>query len=351
MKKLIFTMLAFALIVGAKANPIGEELDLSEVCFDQNGNWVIELRYLNLYSEYFPFDSIWIKTTSGISKIKQIRSYDSNYLLLIRNDSLSSNLTINPVKDSIQLIHSYMNYKYTDALLVYGDLPGSTVLTPRLGQSIAEHLFHYELGQYRSYSLDKSPTIGAVNDTTGMCGTLRGLIYDQNGHLFTETKGYFLKENFRLYPRSDGSYSIRVLANRNNFSTMYYNYTAADTKDIRITPIDVILRPDSVVTADIHLLNLINGVDPVKATAETVWKLSPNPLSGTTLNYTISLPVKSSDCRVNLINLSGQRLTQFSLTDNQGSLAIPPSVENGTYLFELVVNGKTTCTSKMTFSR
>lgn len=55
--------------------------------------------------------------------------------------------------------------------------PNSKIRTPKTGQSIAATPYYI----YDAYSITNLPTIGLENDTTGMLGTIKGVIYDKNG--------------------------------------------------------------------------------------------------------------------------------------------------------------------------
>lgn len=57
-------------------------------------------------------------------------------------------------------------------------------------------------------------------------------------------------------------------------------------------------------------------------------------------NYEIPIPVKSSNSYIELINLSGQRIVQFPISENSGIIILPASTINGVYTLQLIVNNK-----------
>ncbi len=77
---------------------------LSELYFDTNGEWVIELQHLDAL-EWAPIDSVWLKSTSGISKLRRFDPSDSTGIMIVRKDSLLSDLELNPRNDSIEVLY------------------------------------------------------------------------------------------------------------------------------------------------------------------------------------------------------------------------------------------------------
>ena len=72
MKKNLLTIFALLSISFLSANPIVTPgVALSELKFNDNGKWIMELQYFYTSSN-IPIDSIWIKSSSGIAKIKTV---------------------------------------------------------------------------------------------------------------------------------------------------------------------------------------------------------------------------------------------------------------------------------------
>jgi len=97
-------------------------------------------------------------------------------LLVVENDSLTTPLFINPLQDTVSCAVKWNGYtqpSYTQ--LTYG-YPSSNIRAPKTGQSIASY---FPDGFW--YSITKFPSIGFANDSTGMMGTVKGMIYDKNG--------------------------------------------------------------------------------------------------------------------------------------------------------------------------
>lgn len=341
-----------------RANPLpSPSVDISEIYFDDNGKWVIELLYSDAQQDRLPIDSIWIEATSGISRIKRFNITYTKGLIIVRNDSLLSPLTINPLKDSIQIIYTlnkgnYTHYKTRSNPVLYGNLLNSHINNPRKGQSIAGVPSYFQYN--RLYSIDKSPTIGTMNDTIGMCGTIKGRIYDKNNQLLSITSGWFdnVETDIYIYPKADGFFSTRLYSKKNYLDKLFFYTSQSEGFFVNISPIDVSMQPDSVISVDIHLLEQLNvGITEINTGSEPIIKIFPNPVKGLTLNYEIGIPVNSTHCYIDLVNLNGQKICRFFITENQGKVSLPSTIENGVYFINLYANNRNYGSSKIIISR
>lgn len=350
MKKLLLVIIALVGITILKANPIVTPgIGLSEVKFDQNGKWTLELEYFYTDSS-IPIDSVWVKSNSGEAKLKNLKIVGSRGILLVESDSLNSPLTINQLSDSISIAYSVMGHKYYSDPMIYG-YANSRLRCPRAGQSIAAVFVDYSSGMY---STDKSPTFGVINDSIGMCGTIKGNIYDKNNQLLSVNNQAFVFEyfGFTFYPRADGSYSTRYYSMDNN-KIYKLRYKVGDVfRSVDITPIVFSLQPDSVVTIDIHLSgNIVNSVNEIESGQESVIHIFPNPIRELSFNYEVSIPVKSSNSYMELISVSGQKIAQYPVTEAKGKIDLPANIINGTYTISLFVNNKNYAVSKLLIAR
>lgn len=349
MKKNLLTIFTFLSISFLSANPlVAPGVALSELKFNDNGKWIMELQYFYTSSNIL-IDSIWIKSNSGIAKLKHFQIVGESGILLVENDSLNSSLNINSTCDSIQIIYSFYGNKQINDPVTYGYANG-LMKSPRAGQSIAAT----RVGYSSTYSLDKSPTIGAINDTIGMCGTIKGHIYDKNNQLLTRTGVGFsgLAQDFSS--NSDGTYSARIFSS-NNHIKLLWNYILPYTgryQSVNVSPIDVSIEPDTVITVDIHLLSsVVDGIDEVKMNEESLVRIFPNPIKGLSFNYKILIPVKSSNSYIQVTDITGKTILQFPLTENIGKINLPQQTVNGTYAVCLYVNNKNYSTSKILISK
>jgi hypothetical protein len=347
MKRFILPILLFFSILRAVANPLPSPwIEISELQFRADGSWILEIAVSPVNG--YPIEAIWIKSNSGESKLKHFEDDGSYKLLVVENDDLTTPLTINPIQDNVNvgLGTEEVGGEYF-VTLTYG-YPSSkgysNVRTPKTGQSIAA------IGAL--YSITKSPTIGFANDTTGMMGTIKGVIYDKNGlplpnmsdrGLIFDRDGYF------FYTQSDdGSYSTRYYS-RDNEEVWRLRYRYENVyRSVDITPINFSMQPDSVVIRDIYLTgDIYVGINEINSNMESVLKIYPQPVKQQSLNYEISIPVKSSETYLIFRNMDGQEIYRFSVTENKGVITLPENIKNGSYIVQLISNRKNYATAKI----
>ena len=357
MKKIQVIIFFLACIVIMNANPIPVPppmIGVSEIGFDSDGKWLIELGYMNIYDSYNDVDSIFICSSTGRAKLKNLNFTNYAGVMMVSNDSLLTNLDINPAGDSIQIeYYYYFNEKQVYVPLVFGNYRNATLRCPKTEQSIAsyfvfdsENTHNFSSKSSNVYSIDKSPTFGIENDSTGMCGTLNGKIYDLDGQLLTNSFYNFSTHGlFNFQPFSDGSYSVRAFSLKNKISQIYYS-KGYNIFTVQILPIEYDMMPDSVITLDIHIQK-ITAVDEIKSNSISVFQVSPNPIKNLFFNYNVSIPIKSSASYIELISSSGQRIGLFPITENTGKIRLPANTTNGTYTLRLMVNNKNYGTSKI----
>ena len=166
------------------ANPIAiPQARISELYFTPQDNWILELDiFFESSYQAGMFDSVFISSASGMAKIKPEVFKEGEFFFLINSDSLYTSLSINPEGDCIKIItyEAYTSEALIDSLS-FGNLPGSHI--PDIMQDYSICRLDLEL-----FVRDKSPTLGAHNDTTGTCGTLKGFMYDIYNELIRNYK-------------------------------------------------------------------------------------------------------------------------------------------------------------------
>jgi|GEM_PF-3276052 len=348
MKKLfvIFTISFNALLLNG--NPMYDyKVCIAKLSFDDNEEWRITL--VNTIT----LDSLFISSSTGSSictKVPESFSYGFD----IRNDSLNSEVFINPDGDSLS-INAYYTYQdqtyFIKNSLVYGNFKNSIVPKPLKGQSIVR--IFADIAETNYY---------CISDSLGhLKGKLYGHIYDKNNNLIT--KGSFVLSPYPgayttcdyLHYGDDGFdinddstysaslYSVKYYLNRIGIGKkdsckygIYYN--KIDTKDI--DPLNLTMEPDSSIALDIHLLDTLVHIKKVEAKPNELLKVFPNPLNDTYFKYRIVTPVKSSNCFIDLLNINGQKLKSYKILENSGELQLPLNIPYGEYLFQLRMNEK-----------
>jgi hypothetical protein len=266
--------------------------------------------------------------------------YDEKIFVLTR-DSLETDLDINPLGDEIVIEYECLDNYEEPFVLIFGNYPGSQIKAPYEWQSIAS------IGHY-AYSPAKTnePTIGYSNNTSKMYGTLTGKVYDKNKQLIVNDSISFSSGEYYLnYIKIDenGFYSRDILAIRYS-----KNYVYMRNKKIKITAFTKDIEPDSIHIQDIYLLEDITAIEEKTISADFPIRIYPNPLSGgQSLQYEIGTPVKSLDCRLELISMDGRMVYEGKIISNTGAINLPSALPKGMYVVNFKLNKKTHYSTKL----
>ncbi len=326
MKKIciLFFLITFGLTI--KANPIAlPTIDISELYFDESNNWKLELGYYEVNQEGFPIDSVFLYSTTDSIKLPTYEFLQSTGVFVITADSLDSEFIINRYADTIKVVTYVIGELFEDNL-IFGDIAGASINCPRQGQSISKYWMYY--------LKDNSPTIGLSNDTTGMCGTIKGIIYDKYS-LPVESKTFRLDNYFET--SENGEFSARVYSKPSTFSRIDYKTGQYSTQSVSITEITYIMEPDSVVEMDIYLLDtLTTGINDINI-ANTPISIYPNPISKNgELKIDIDLPIITSDIYIEIIDLNGKLISKKKISKNSSSIIAPD--KSGLYIVRTLLD-------------
>ncbi len=271
-----------------------------------------------------------------------------------------TNLAINPSGDSVYISRGVVTQLIPT--LIFGNLPNANIRAPKAGESIA--LYGYDCTYYDEYSyslshildydysIDKSPSMGEKNDSSGMFGTIKGKIYDPKNLLPPDVwlAGVGITD---FKPDIDGNFSARITSSNHTIDKLYYSTNKgalAYGYYVEISPVNVNTEPDSTVNVELTITGIVASVENVNTGSESVLKISPNPVKDSFLNYEISIPVKSANSYIEIVGLNGQRIGQFPVYDNSGTIQIPGKIPNGTYTARLFVNNKNYANQKIIIS-
>jgi hypothetical protein len=385
MKKylLICILLGFAATI--QANPIviqPPRIALTELMFDSDGKWVIELECLS--GNYLEIDSIFMTTATGKAKLNleqvNINTHNLEYAIFtVQNDCLNSDLAIRQTGDSIQ-IFTYAKSEHYEAFVdsldhpfVYGDFATAKVRSPQVDESISAipiegiewiddvYSDYYGYGFYYFYytgvySINKQPSVGEKNGTEGTYGIVSGKVYDKNNQPISPSDyNRFCSVNHEIdfYLRADGSYSTKAYSFHNQINQIYNDQSGVFSYKAvwyDILPIDFVMEPDSVINIDIYLLDYESNIAEIEKGTEPPLKIYPNPVKEKSFNYEIELPVKSSNSFIELLNMNGQKIAQYAIKNNNGKINLPLGIANGVYTVRLFVNNKNYATQKIVIS-
>ena len=352
MKKL--ALLSVCILLSVKcliANPLPVlSVDIMEIMFDSEKGWMLEVNITNMENDSIV--KITVSSSSGSAESKYLpvfEEYEVYKLFVLTRDSLESDVYINPLGDKItvrmEYIESYDGKIHSMSTnLIFGDFSGSQIKAPFDWQSIG-YAGHDWYASY--YAKTNEPTIGFPNNVSKMRGTLTGKVYDKNNQLvinnFISFSRYYDPE---IYPPQyvtideNGSYSTQMLANR--FSR---NYVYMMGNQIQITPVSIDIEPDSTMVLDIYLLEDYTDIDEMDKTNKMndfPILIYPNPLSGgQALQYEIGTPVKSLDCRIEVVAMDGRIVFESKITDRTGSINLPQTLSSGMYIVNFKLNNKT----------
>lgn len=353
MKRLCFFCTLSLIVAFLNANPIPSPpviFLVSELYFDENDNWIMEIksdRYY--YCDITLIDSISITTSGGRSLIKlhprQYYDYNMPEVIVLDNDSLSSPLPIRREGDKIE-ITAYSEYReVAPSQLIFGDFAGSNCRSPQNGESITYIDFRYNPNEGYSavHSINKTPTPGTIPDNLAgtTCKLRMHILYPSSKPVFQET--IFIEEEEditfdEMDRQEDGSYMGIFRACKYDFNRVYLNkdttWIMKDTYTIQPEPGDSLVLPDILLSKYIY-----TRIDQIETQA-TILNIYPNPVTGKTFQYKSMLPVRSSDSFLEIMNSEGKTIEKHPLSETNGTINLNPDTPPGIYFTSLLINNK-----------
>lgn len=308
------------------ANPIAlPTIEISELLFDISNNWKLELGYYEVNQNGLTIDSIFIYSTTDTIKLPTYPFIGSTGVFVITNDSLDTDFQIKRQGDTIKVVSYCMEHPFED-ILIFGNCQGAYINYPREGQSISKYWMYYVK--------DNSPSIGSSNDTTGMCGTLKGIIYDKYSAPVSQIK--FLID-YQFETSEIGEYFTRVYSKPTTFNQLSHIVGKYTTQSVSITEISYIMEPDSVIERDIYLLDtLTNDLNNLTLNNIPV-KIYPNPISATNkLMVEIDLPVITANIWIEISSLDGKLINKEKITNTRSLIDTPNA--NGIYILRVLLD-------------
>ncbi|MCX6150262.1 MAG: T9SS type A sorting domain-containing protein [Ignavibacteriales bacterium] len=336
--------------------------ELSELVFDNNDKWTMEL--------LFPFgywaevtDSIVIKISNVGSKLKK-KYLNGIFVAFITSDNLTIPLSINRQGDTIKIFtysNIFNNKSVREDRLIFGDCPGAGVGKPINGYSIFRLSDGPAKSTWEVNFLTKNPSLGVLNKSIGQYGILKGSFYDRNGKLISKLGlfgviGYpYFELETPLKIDSTGAYSTQI------FNTIY---KAGQIKIkgwdfpgyLTIIEIDSFelkdIHPDTLVIQDIHLkwdcgfCQVLDEVEDYVTPITDEFKLInyPNPFNSST-NFFIKIPswTKNKSTNINIYNISGQLVRSIPATESStlkwdGRDMNGGTMSSGIYYYNLIMD-------------
>jgi len=166
------------------ANPTWLGVTISEIYFDETGEWKLEINNIDMAS-VDQMDSLFIECNSGVAKITD---FDTTDYIVVTNKNLNHPIEINKDSDLI-ILYSYSFGEYKTDRIAVGNYHDSYLKNIKNGQSIVR------LESSGPFYKDNTPTIGTANDLIGATGKIFGYFYDTN-NLLIKSKYFFIDEGY-----------------------------------------------------------------------------------------------------------------------------------------------------------
>lgn len=266
-------------------------------------------------------------------------------VFVITADSIGTEFHIGRYADTITLATYTDEGQFMD-WLIFGDIPNAHIGFPREGQSIAHTNVYSEIEHISQdvFSKDSSPTVGLPNDTLGMCGTLKGIIYDID---MNPVKNRTFSLDYAFKTNAGGEYSVRVLSKPTKSSWIIYEveqsyFEYAHTENYAYT-----MEPDSTVELNIYLLDSLMSVPGNTGILNNPISVYPNPVpKNGKLIIDIDLPVNTSDIYIEIIDLKGAIVRKKKINQSESSITAPSI--SGVYIVRTMLDSKTISSHKIT---
>ena len=272
------------------ANPI-KAIYLSELLFDKDGGWRMELIAQN-------YDGWYIKTKTDSALFKDGFLHTTSNLRVISNDSLKKSLYINPQGDSIS-IFSPGGLGFPHDVLTFGKEDWKNVSAPRYGQSICQN--------QQGYYLDNTPTLGTANDISNTEGTIQFQVQDSLGHPVTAaTIVYYLAYDpgRACGTNSSGVASATMIARR-----MWFYVSATGFMSTKIWTQSY---PESTITVPVTLSHAPDAVETFGIISPGSFMLNnpyPNPFNPEVmLEYTLP---RNGPVDISVYDVSGKLVSEI----------------------------------------
>ena len=330
----------------------------SELIFQNDNDWTIELEFPYYYENWAVRDSIVIETSDSKAKVNANLGIESPIGIITQKD-LSDTLSINKNGDIIKI----STYSYGEGIvrideILFGDYPNSSVGKPSSNFSIMRIIWEEYYNETILDYLTEHPSLGEVNDTTGRSGVMKGYIYDTNNNPVTKLREFpaspcYFQLHAPIEISADGSYTTKIfrrfLSEKINFLTVklvsFYGW--AQTVNVDTFQLDNI-HPDTTVILDLHLLDdyyIETAVEKDNPKLEkNMFHLInyPNPFNSST-NFMIQIPEKynRNNFQIIIYDSNGRFVKEIQMHHSEtaswnGRNSNGASMPSGIYYYQLL---------------
>ena len=341
MKKLYFLFLLF-FATNTFANPISAISRISEIYFNESGEWTIELD-LTEYYYYNLCDSIKIESNTGIGKII---SFDTTYYIIVINkENLDNPISISKEGDYIRIHFYYSDGRTNTDDIAIGNYPESYLHNIENGQSIAMFL------GFR-YFFKSKPSIGYENDfSDAITGNISGYFYDVNGELI-KNRCFSIHNGspFRIKIDENGFYSTEILAKEyllTNLSLSHERYINASEWDkyYSIEQTNINMQEDDSINIDFRLTQELSSLKNVDEQTAVLLSNYPNPAKDYTY-FIFDERLLNKGCSINIHDINGKLV--FSFKPNSSTHYFDCStLHKGMYIYTLSIDNEIIAKNKL----
>ncbi len=336
MKKVFFILLFFLGSV-ALPNPIIFSFLISEIYFDESGDWILEIGIEDMYS-FELGDSIYLETNSGIALVTL---FDTAMFTPITNENLSNELDINKDNDRVVLHTNFIEYLSDTVLL--GEAEGSYLHNIEYGQSVARQFVLPHLSFYKT----NVPSIGYFNTLEGALGFIYGYVYDHTGTpvsnlTFEIAEGYWYAWYFST--DANGYYQAPIASRSYWNDALLIPGEYFGTYDLLpIDPVSFEINEND--TLNINFTQTLTSITE-QPENNTLLSNYPNPASGFTYFIFDSENVDRRNIQLKILDLQGREVDAL-LPDKSPFLWQSGHLPPGTYIYQLYVENEVVGSNKL----
>jgi hypothetical protein len=314
-------------------------VNVNELFFSSDSCWIIELKYRNPSPGNIVLDSIFLSSSTGISKIRNSIPQNNEGYILVNADSLFSNLNINRFGDKVNITCHFRvgsrSYYYSHNL-IFGTYRDAFAPAPDCVNSIGLIYSH-------GYVLIP-PSLGFENGTE-LYGKLTGKLYDQNSKLITN--GYFeLDGVYVMKVDSAGNYLVNLFKDDYSFDQIYFRLGSIKNL-VEIEPVEITIEPNVEINRDIYIKSTMLEIFYVENKKELVY-INPNPVNvESRIRINTNVPLNSAELNYEFYNIRGIKIGQGEIKSNGIKVELPPLIEEGINFIRFIMDGHLIQTSKL----
>ena len=329
-----------------KANPIVVPPVTSELYFDNNNNWYLEIVF-NAYTGINSSNNLYLATSTDTVQLKPGWIIQTNIPFVITKDSLLNPLTINQSGDVIRLFENnyYQDLDFGCYTFIFGNYPGSTVSAPLHGQSIKR------ISSSCDYRLvkDNNPTLGYDPFNASATSSVYGYVYDSNHNPFPNLSvfgngGCFLA----TATDANGHFEIQGV-----YACSYHMYTY---NTFCINPdTSFITEPDSSYYLEFTFDSCYVRLNNFSKANNYSLQVFPNPGSENFTFQIIAPELNHTNCLIKIYDIAGELVNIILVNNIHDSFASViwngkgkyNDLSSGLYTCSFEINGNTVASQKL----